>query len=661
MSQTRIKNTRMPRRAMAANISTAVAMFLRLAVATLPAATAAAQSVVATESLGTVATVDGASDSTRKLDISPDGRHIGYVSRIGSRFTVVIDGVAGPEFDSIGAFGALTSYQRPGNAPVVVFSPDGTRHAYVATKGGQRTIVVDGQAGPPMHASGSVGFMFSPDSKRYAYAITAAGEQGQRVYSDGKLGPLFGAIDALQFSADGGRLAYLGVTALDGPKTVVVDGLAPAAFANAHSLQFSRDGRRVAFAGRGPDGWRMYLDGKPQGQVFQGDSSKDQFLGVHLFRFSADAEHHAYIGSRSSPTGRKAQQVIIDGHAGPSFDSIAELQLSPDGKRHAYLAQKVVGRTYQMTAIVDGKALGQDYERLSDLRFSADSKRVAYQAQHGGLSFILMDGNESEGYRDVQFFRFSPQGSRYAFAARGTDFKWQVVVDGQAGEKFEEIVKDSLTFSPDGSRFVFGAHLRYPEQAVVTDGKSQPMRLDRFGGGYGATLENGFTLPPVIFSPDSKHVTWIGGTADYPTGALWLDQAAAASGYTYHLPTFSPDSKHFAVATRAAGNASKWNVLVNGKAVAEFDEIFNHQPRTWNFLSDGKLQVLGIEAGKYQRITIDAGNGNVTDFVANAPKGNGAAAAASPDKRPHDAQSTVKDKARETADKLREKLRWPKL
>jgi len=75
---------------------------------------------------------------------SADGRHVAFVTRVENGFCVVLDGQAGPQYESIGGY---SPYFDP-IARRLVFSPDGKRLAYAAKKDGKEFVVIDGQAGP---------------------------------------------------------------------------------------------------------------------------------------------------------------------------------------------------------------------------------------------------------------------------------------------------------------------------------------------------------------------------------------------------------------------------------------------------------------------------------------------------------------------------------
>src|SRR5690348_8273466 len=91
------------------------------------------------------------SDRLSTYTISPSGVHLATVTHKGSRWVVILDGVAGPKFDEIiPALGYIDPrpYQNmdinlvPRSQPVT-FSKDGKRFAYVARQGQDWELVAD--------------------------------------------------------------------------------------------------------------------------------------------------------------------------------------------------------------------------------------------------------------------------------------------------------------------------------------------------------------------------------------------------------------------------------------------------------------------------------------------------------------------------------------
>src|SRR3954466_16129324 len=93
---------------------------------------AASANSVITESL--LVEINAAKWMQEPLTISPDLRHIGYISAYGARFIVIHDATTSPDYVGI-LENSLT------------FSPDSKRFAFGAIKGPRQLVVVDGVEG----------------------------------------------------------------------------------------------------------------------------------------------------------------------------------------------------------------------------------------------------------------------------------------------------------------------------------------------------------------------------------------------------------------------------------------------------------------------------------------------------------------------------------
>lgn len=167
---------------------------------------------------------------------SPDSRRSAYVAVRKGRNLVVLDGVAGKEYDGIGG---------------VTFSPDSKRLAYMAQRGDERFIVVDGAEQSlrfdGMHASGPV---FSPDSQHLGYI----GKRGGKwlVVVDGKEGKAYESAGGFVFAADNRHWAYFATR--DSTAIIVLDGLESREYdgiVRDTRLTFTKDKTVEAFAHRG--------------------------------------------------------------------------------------------------------------------------------------------------------------------------------------------------------------------------------------------------------------------------------------------------------------------------------------------------------------------------------------------------------------------------
>jgi hypothetical protein len=555
-------------------------------------ATAHAQSVVSSEVIGDVpATYDS------KYVLSPDGRHIGVVKSSGSRRLVSIDGVDGELFDSI----EYVVQPQPGKSgvPMVVFSPDGSRHAYAAKRGGASVVVVDGKTYPEGRE-----FLFSPDSKHFAYVTGAQhGGASVTVALDGTPSPQYRAVRDLRFSDDGKRLVY---AALIGNEWhVVADGKPGVGHAQVLDLRLAPSGKHYAYVGITNGEFVPVIDG-----VVQTNAGRSTSMGTPVLALSEDGRRWGFVSIKQSGNGY-AFRAVIDGKPGAACMRIENLQFSPDGKRFAYIGS--VGsnvRDLRDVLMVDGKQVGLEYRTIRDLQFSPDSRHFAAFAETDAGNFVLLDGTESEAFtHPVTDFRFSNSG-RYAFVGRPKSGNvQQVYVDGKAQAGIDELQKNTMHFSPDGARLVFSAVKRYPEYFTSIDGKIESMNIITNMGPF-------LWKDPVVFSRDGRHMAFMSTGSPFN---LYLDLQPAADGLSYALPTFSADARHFAVAAQPL-RAKQWTGYIDGKAFAEFDDIIGASPASWQFTADGKLSVVAMQGGKFRRWIVDPQSSSIDSFAANMSK-----------------------------------------
>jgi len=382
------------------------------------------------------------------LASSPDLRRIAYVSRVGAKQFVVVDGKEGKHYDGIGK-GILTQGQQAAYFGAPIFSPDSSRVAYAAREGGKWFVVVDGKEEKSYDDINALTLIFSPDSHRVAYVVGVGAKQS--VVVGGKEEKPYDWIGDLLFSPDSRRVAYW--AGVGGKRLVVVDdkegkpydgvaqGEGPYFLPDSswvaltyRSVLFSPDSRRLAYSATlGPNGFAV-VDGKeqkPYGNIYDGPI------------FSPDSRRVMYM-AYSPGGGPNYKVVVVDGKEEKHYDGIGEgsLQFSPNSRRVAYCA-KAGARWF---AVVDGKEEKAYDDMISDLIFSPDSRRVAYAAGKGGKWFAVVDGKEEKAYDDMGSSPiFSPDSRRVAYWAKVGE-KYLLVVDGEQGKPYDDLVRYTIVF-----------------------------------------------------------------------------------------------------------------------------------------------------------------------------------------------------------------------
>ena len=235
------------------------------------------------------ASIDGRNQKTyawvRDLTFSGDSWHVAYVATVEGTDLPVVDGREG-------AFRGEIWGGTRGGGGTLRLNYDGTRHAFVARKGNAPAfgVVIDSAMDRPTVDPNDGAPVFSPDGTRLAYI---AREGSQRfVVLDGKPGAKHEAVykGTLTFSPDSGRLAYF--AGKGGMAVAVLDDVegSPHRDAMVSTLRFSPDGTKLAYAAQLESGkWAIVVNGKP-GAAFDYIGS---FTGVS---WSPDSRRLAYAG-----------------------------------------------------------------------------------------------------------------------------------------------------------------------------------------------------------------------------------------------------------------------------------------------------------------------------------------------------------------------------
>lgn len=186
------------------------------------------------------------------------------------------------------------------------------------------------------------------------------------------------------------------------------------------------------------------------------------------------------------------------------------------------------------------------------LRTSPDQRHLAYVSQSDAGPRVWTDGAAGHIYEKIGMLRYAPEGHRLAYQVKKNG-KLSVVLDGQKGPDFSNV--GTMRFSPDGSRFAYRAADEENKQFIIIDNKQGPT----FQG-----------IPPeIIFSPDSKHVAYVGIS---PTGShiFLLDHKKRQAHDTITDITFSPDSRHVAYAAQKNG---RWHVVKDNKIGPAYKKV----------------------------------------------------------------------------------------
>lgn len=546
--------------------------------------------------------------------LSPKGQHVAAVVLRGSREVMVYDGVDGPKFDEI---------LKSNGKPVVAFSPDGTRYAYVARQGQEYVYMADGKelVRLPAPAVDMTRLFspqtldFTPNSRHVYFVVSTKQPRGDNVvtlYFDGKPGPPSAEQPVLVSSPDGEHYAYI---VLDPQtkrqRTLIVDGKqAPWQGGNP---QFTGDSKHLITTRLLPGAvTEVQVDGRPW---LRGADVRLHFApatGLIVAAVRPNAQQNAmflHIGNQKVP-GSDAQHIY-------------EVNFSDDGKHWAADCETPAGSHFMM---VDGKK-GLEYQSVKGIRFASDGRFVYKAVQPGNKQFIVHGDQESDAYQMihpvVNMGSAAPleavvAGNRVGFIANRTfsPDSTAVVIDGKP---IPTKAPRDLVFSADGSRYAYGF-------GDITGARVQAM--------VDGTPHSGVILAPAIsspksfaFSPDNKHIVYAAYTPDGRARGISLNgkfiPISQLPVNPFANPTFTPDGRHLLWVTGFNGTRSA--VYVDGLRAVEFShdgtaltQSTSDMPLEvhWSMGSDGVLTFIAQDGDSLKRFRITPGNDTSVETLA---------------------------------------------
>ena len=348
---------------------------------------------------------------------------------------------------------------------LIAFAPDGRSVAYAGTKG-KISFIVFGDPKKVVPFAWVEKPVFSPDGSRIAYLANEGGQvfggkEGVRGLSGGrwlvvagdKKGNLYDEALGPVFDPDGKTAVFVARRMDRGTQsyrcTLVRGGRAEPEGPESRLPVFSPDGRRTARAERdaGKNGrWRVTVDGVA-GEPFD-------FVSDPAFR--PDGGAVAYLaGTAGATEGLSDWFVVVDAVRKPAGEGVDRLPQAPvysaDGSTLAFVAPADAFKV-RLTA---GDRAGSACTAILDPVLSADGKRVAHSARDDADWFVVIDHDKRHGpYAQVGPAAFSTDGARVAYTARSGEV-WSVFVDGKSVGDYDFAGRP--IFSADGTRLAFGA------------------------------------------------------------------------------------------------------------------------------------------------------------------------------------------------------------
>jgi len=556
--------------------------------------------------------------------VGPHGLHIACVVPKGSHSVIYFDGVEQPRFDALLLpTGSAYTWGTP-NVPYaindnyggpVVFSPDGTHWAYAARQGDNYVILKDGQQidSAPYNPSvfGTGGLMFSPAGNHLYYIINdnTSNNTHMRFMMDGKAEPWSRGLTTILFSPDGAHYTYTGVADDSTTQWSVIDGKQVPYFGE--KTQFTdTDHLLSVYYDNNTHVNMLIADGKP---VMKANSIMQVWVSPKGTLTLATIQ----VNNQSNLT---VNRQLVPGTAGLN---IRNVYFSPDGQHYAALCHTPNNTEF---ILEDGKK-GQEYPSINNSAltpvFSPDSSKFLYVASSGQQNFLVTNGDESDGFEDLMpKLVFTPDSKHIAYGTTPYGSSNDTVyVDGKAVPAHNSRIQDAFKFSPDGSRYSY----RYDNGTLVIDGADVPnMYITTWQKN---NSDSTVTTYSSLFSPDSKHITYLAQDTNGGKRGLWLDQVLVykATQNPDHIG-FSSDSQHLFWTVREAPDAGMPGTMyhhtlyVDGKRVKEYqDSFFDPMPGAWQVEDNGTLQFYTIADDNIKRFTVTPGaDTSVTTLLASA-------------------------------------------
>ncbi len=384
------------------------------------------------------------------------------------------------------------------------------------------------------------------------------------------------------------------------------------------------DGKASGFGGQQPvftaDGTLLLtisFDGDNTGVLANG---KSVYRGASVNKIIAAPVGHrwAAIAQRPGANGMGVTLLVIDGKEIPGSEYVQDVWFSPDTKRYAAVCHNPYGRNpYFM--LVDGNR-GADYAGISNQppTWTADSSRLLFSGSDGtqSVTVVIEKGEESVYPANAESLCVADRGNTFAWLTRDNRRRsYSVVIDDNSVLPQGVYPMGAVTLSPDGSRYAFivGPVGRNEITGIVLDGQSLSGVAPGYFGLWNpmrtiATTQPQPTRPEFVFSPDSKHVAYIGRTNAAPRGAMLLDgKVVFTSERAVYYPTFTPDNQHFVwVAEEPHPGSTPDTVLyVDGQEAVRANGFFFQQlPGSFDMSADGKVTFLAVDGDVAKRYEI---------------------------------------------------------
>lgn len=240
----------------------------------------------------------------------------------------------------------------------------------------------------------------------------------------------------------------------------------------------------------------------------------------------------------SPAIGLAAEHQVKEQIVGPAWEQGTIYTLSPSGLHLGTMSAK--GSRFVVT--IDGEE-GPAFDQIFN---AAGEVTLAYDFNFNPVRTLKWQGPVA----------FSPDGSRYAYAAR-TGKEVVVIVDGKEifRKPYSQVAPpvSVLSFTPDGAHLYFYTQTTDTMQSfqLIMDGRPVTPVFDQ--------------MPVPFFSPDGKHWGLLGSQPRNPAERFLIIDGKDA-GYVAGRFQYTPDSKHLVSVAGVPGSLDQ-SLLVDGKPI----------------------------------------------------------------------------------------------
>jgi hypothetical protein len=175
---------------------------------------------------------------------------------------------------------------------------------------------------------------------------------------------------------------------------------------------------------------------------------------------------------------------------------------------------------------------------------------------------VAADGNEGPKYKikpATDEMALGPNNVSLAYEVLKGD-KYVVVVNGQEGPEYDDIMKDSIVLSPDGTHFAYAAK-KGNGWLVAVDGNEGP-------------IYNGISIGSPVFSPDGYNLAYA-AVKDNQWFVVLNGQPIQYDCNDIGSILFSPDGRHI---IHTIKKDNRWSLVVDGEIKLDYEHIYELNP-----------------------------------------------------------------------------------